>query len=110
MNNIKGIFMKEMNTEEFNAWAKETWFEGQRIDRLKDEVWERMEEETKTLGKVSEHLDAYWDELRDDNADFYTAISSEGTLFWDTVNWHLDEWSKEVDAYIENWVSDEEDE
>jgi len=108
MNNIKGIYMKEMNTKEFNAWAKETWLEGQRIDRLKDEVWERMEEEQKTYGKVSKYLDAYWDELRDDDADFYTVIASEPS-FWSTVKWHLEEWSKEVDAYIENWVWDEED-
>ena len=108
MNNIKSIYMKETTTEEFNAWAKETWLEGQRIDRLKDEVWERMEEEWKTHGKVSDYLDAYWDELRYDDADFYTVIASEPS-FWDTVNWHLDEWAKEVDAYIENWVWDEED-
>tara|TARA_B100001094_G_scaffold323436_1_gene374350 strand:+ start:2505 stop:2828 length:324 start_codon:yes stop_codon:yes gene_type:complete len=107
MNNIKGIYMKEMNTKEFNAWAKETWLEGQRIDRLKDEVWERMEEEQKTYGKVSKYLDAYWDELRDDDADFCTVTDWEPS-FWNTVKWHLEEWSKEVDTYIENWVWDDE--
>lgn len=108
MNNIKGIYMKEMTTEEFNAWAKETWLEGERIDRLKDEVWKWMKEEIKTYGKVSDSLDAYWNELGDDGADFRTVTEWE-PLFWDTVNRHSDEWSKEVDAYIENWVWDGED-